>query len=66
MRLLEKDRFNRISLEDVLAHPWICKKSQDIAEIRKTVDLIEQFEAFSTTNYKSPKTSGQQVLYTMD
>jgi hypothetical protein len=41
----------------VLAHPWICKKSQNIAEIRKTVDLIEQFEAFSTTNYKSPKTS---------
>ena len=49
--LLEKDRFKRISLEEVLAHPWICKKSKDIAEIRKTVDLIEQFEAFSTTNY---------------
>lgn len=56
-RLLEKDRFKRISLEEVLAHPWICKKSKDIAEIRKTVDMIERFEAFSTTNYKSPKGS---------
>lgn len=28
--LLEKDRFRRISLEDVLAHPWICKRSKDI------------------------------------
>ena len=47
--LLEKDRFKRIKLEEVLSHPWICKKSRDIAEIRKNVDLIEQFEAFSNT-----------------
>jgi calcium-dependent protein kinase len=24
--LLHKDRFNRISLEMVLTHPWICKR----------------------------------------
>ena len=47
--LLDKDRFKRIKLEEVLSHPWVCKKSQDIAEIRKNVDLIEQFEAFSNT-----------------
>lgn len=27
LRLLEKDRFKRIGLEDVLSHPWICKRS---------------------------------------
>lgn len=39
--LLEKDRFKRIGLEEVLGHPWICKRSKEIAEIRKNVDLIE-------------------------
>jgi hypothetical protein len=39
----------------VLAHPWICKRSKDIQEIRRTADLIEQFEAFATTDYTSPK-----------
>jgi hypothetical protein len=52
---LEKDRFKRITLEEVLAHPWICKKSKDIAEIRKQVAPLESFEAFSDTNYKSPR-----------
>ena len=55
IELLEKDRFKRIGLEEVLAHPWICKRSKDILELRKNVDLLEQFEAFSTTDYKSPK-----------
>lgn len=59
--LLEKDRFKRISLEDVLAHPWICKKSKDIAEIRKTADMLECFEAFSTTNYTSPRSAAVKV-----
>ncbi len=53
--LLDKDRFKRIKLEEVLSHPWICKKSRDIAEIRKNVDQMEQFEAFSNTQYKSPR-----------
>ena len=30
LELLEKDRFKRIGLEEVLAHPWICKRSKDI------------------------------------
>jgi hypothetical protein len=38
---LEKDRFNRIKLEEVLSHPWICKKRREIAEIRKNVDAME-------------------------
>jgi len=53
--LLEKDRFKRIALEEVLAHPWICKKSKEIAEIRKQVAPLESFEAFSDTKYKSPR-----------
>ena len=54
---MEKDRFKRISLEEVLGHPWICKKSKDIAELRRNVDMVEKFEAFSTTNYTSPRGS---------
>ena len=53
--LLEKDRFKRIGLEEVLGHPWICRRNKDIQELRRNVDLIEQFEAFSTTDYKSPR-----------
>ena len=30
LELLEKDRFKRIGLEEVLSHPWICKRSKDI------------------------------------
>jgi hypothetical protein len=57
IELLEKDRFKRISLEDVLSHPWICKRSKDIQELRLNADLIDKFSAFSTTDYKSPKSS---------
>jgi serine/threonine protein kinase len=28
LELLEKDRFKRISIEEVLSHPWICNKNK--------------------------------------
>jgi serine/threonine protein kinase len=52
--LLEKDRFKRISIEDVLSHPWVCKRSKNMLEARNNADLLTQFEAFSTTDYKNP------------
>jgi hypothetical protein len=52
--LLEKDRFKRISIEDVLSHPWVCKRSKNMLEARNKADLLTQFEAFSTTDYKNP------------
>ena len=54
-RLLEKDRSKRISLEEVLSHPWICRRNKEIAEIRKTVEELERFEAFTSTTYRSPR-----------
>ena len=38
--LLEKDRFKRIAIEDVLQHPWILKRSKQIEEIRAGADLL--------------------------
>jgi hypothetical protein len=55
IELLEKDRFKRIHLESVLSHPWICKRSKDIQELRLNVDDSERFEAFANFVYKSPK-----------
>jgi hypothetical protein len=55
--LLEKDRFKRISLEEALSHPWICKRSKDMQDYRKTADALGQFEAYSTT-CKSPTNAG--------
>jgi serine/threonine protein kinase len=57
LSLLEKDRFKRISLEEVLSHPWICKRSQDVLNLRKVSDPLHMFEAFSTTTVSSSPTS---------
>ena len=38
-----------------MSHPWICKRSKEIEQIRKNITPLEKFEAFSTTDYKSPK-----------
>jgi hypothetical protein len=55
LELLEKDRFKRISIEDVLSHQWVCKRSKNMLEARNKADLLSQFEAFSTTDYKNPQ-----------
>ena len=41
--LLNKDRFKRISLENVLTHPWICKRNKVMMEQRKKSDDLSKF-----------------------
>ena len=49
-KLLEKDKKDRMTLEEVLQHPWILKKSKSLLESRKkSGDTAEQFKAFSMT-----------------
>lgn len=51
-KLLEKDKKDRMTLEEVLQHPWILKKSKSLLESRKKsgeVSSAEQFKAFSMT-----------------
>jgi hypothetical protein len=45
---MKKDRFKRISIEDVLSHPWICKKNIEVQNERITTDNIDKFEKFTT------------------
>lgn len=51
-KLLEKDKGKRMTLEEVLQHPWILKKSQSLLMARKKSSEItsaEQFKAFTQT-----------------
>ena len=50
-RLLAKDRKDRMKLSEVLQHPWIVKKSKNIAmQRRKSGDSsAAQFKAFAMT-----------------
>ncbi|CDW83301.1 myosin light chain kinase [Stylonychia lemnae] len=63
--LLKKDRFQRMTIEEVLTHPWICKKSLDMLEKRRNSGDLEKFSVFSATmaNYVEKKDSSamQQV-----
>ena len=47
--LLQKDRFKRMSIEEVLTHPWICKKSLDVLERRRNSGNLEKFSAYAAT-----------------
>eukprot|EP00347_Sterkiella_histriomuscorum_P019499 403341396 len=51
-RLLEKDRFKRITLDEVLVHPWVCKRSQDIQEMRRKSGDLEKFILYTAPNQK--------------
>lgn len=50
-KLLAKEKEDRMSLEDVLQHPWIVKKSKAIAGARRKSgdSLSQQFKAFAMT-----------------
>ena len=50
--LLEKDRFKRISLDEVLTHPWICKRSAAIREMRRKSGDQDKFLLYTTANPK--------------
>jgi serine/threonine protein kinase len=47
--LLHKDRFQRMKLEEVLSHPWICKRSKDIADLRRKSDGADKFNLYTAT-----------------
>jgi hypothetical protein len=38
-----------MSIEEVLTHPWICKRSLDLLEKRRNSGDLEKFCAFSAT-----------------
>ena len=51
-KLLAKDKKDRMTLEEVLQHPWILKKSKTLLESRKKsgdASAAEQFKAFAMT-----------------
>lgn len=61
-RLLAKDKKDRMTLEEVLQHPWILKKSKTLLESRKKsgdTSTAEQFKAYSMTDtsYKGSEES---------
>ena len=47
--LLTKDRFKRITIEEVLTHPWICKRSQEMLNMRRQSGEIDKFSFFTAT-----------------
>lgn len=51
-KLLEKDKKDRMTLEEVLQHPWIVKKSKSLIESRKKsgdTTTADKFKAFTAT-----------------
>lgn len=50
--LLQKDRLKRISLEDVLKHPWICKSNTVMQNLRMNSDELSKFSAYTATMAK--------------
>jgi hypothetical protein len=52
-KLLEKDKSKRMTLEEVLQHPWILKKSKEglLLQRKKSNEITaaEQFKAYTTT-----------------
>lgn len=56
--LLRKDRFQRMTIEEVLTHPWICKKSLDMLEKRRNSGDLEKFSVFTATMAKYVETNG--------
>lgn len=54
LETLRKDRRKRISLKEVLEHPWITKSDKNLRELRRKsadgTDKFLEFMAFTTTN----------------
>jgi hypothetical protein len=49
MNLMEKDRFKRLTIEEVLTHPWICKRSLEVLEKRKNSGDLDKFKVYTAT-----------------
>lgn len=62
---MAKNKKDRMKLEDVLQHPWILKKSKQIALVRRKSgdSSAEQFKAFAMTEevLKATEEAKQQI-----
>lgn len=47
--LLHKDKLKRISLDQVLTHPWICKRNKDMQELRRKSNDFSKFSVYTAT-----------------
>ncbi len=47
--LLRKERLQRMTIEEVLTHPWICKRSLDMLEKRRNSGDLEKFSVYTAT-----------------
>jgi hypothetical protein len=47
-----------MTIEEVLTHPWICKKSLDMLEKRRNSGDLEKFGAFTATMAKYVEEKG--------
>jgi ABC-type uncharacterized transport system substrate-binding protein len=55
IELLIKDKAKRITLREVLEHPWIEKYCSGIREVRMKAGNQSQFKVFSYQQPNSPK-----------
>mmetsp|Transcript_3398 Transcript_3398/g.2358 ORF Transcript_3398/g.2358 Transcript_3398/m.2358 type:complete len:258 (+) Transcript_3398:221-994(+) len=51
-RLLEKDRFKRITLHEVLTHAWVCKRNKKMQQKRKNSDPLNELAYFAASDEK--------------
>lgn len=53
--LLHKDRFKRMGLEEVMQHPWVCKRSKHLLDARRKSDDMSKFANFSASMFVDKK-----------
>ncbi len=53
--MMTKDPEKRISLEEVLIHPWLTKRCPEVRRLRIGATGSGAFRAFACTNPLSPK-----------
>lgn len=54
IELLVKDPKKRLTLEEVLVHPWIIKSSKGISDMRKDTRVLAKFKNYSYQEPNSP------------
>ncbi|CDW90010.1 myosin light chain kinase [Stylonychia lemnae] len=59
-RLLDKDRYKRITLDEVLTHQWVCKRNMDIQEMRRKSGDLEKFVLYTNANLDKNTLQNQQ------
>ena len=66
LELIVKDRTKRMTLTEVLEHPWITENCSDLREMRKNSDSISQFKLYSHQQPHSPKILDEVIKRTTD